>query len=218
MLKADDILFLLPFIVILVTYILFFVSTSHKQKYSDKLFRGLKKFHFVVMGAIVFFWMLSKFGIHINANYLSESLAWMWLLSACAMIVSYRFTKHFMQQSYLNVLLFSPLLLIISWIIPMFGFLVNYSFADKFYPIREEIYFNDANYQIRFDHILLGFDYGGELWEKRGLLRVNQGDLPEGWTFGKEVRRIEKDGNNRFHFYYLDEIDQVEMDTVIVVK
>lgn len=185
----------LPFILILITYILYFIRRRKGTVFPKRL-KVIKQLHYSLLAICLGLLIMSNFGFFLSSIWSTKIIAWAFLISACFIIVNRHTINNQFERTYVNILFFSPLLLIITWVIPMLGAWTCYSFSLFFYTDNSTIAFNDKNYMLKFEEGFLVYDYDPTLFIKYGIIQKKNKDIElNNWNFERniEIKSINED-------------------------
>jgi hypothetical protein len=162
-----------------ISFYLLFWLLRKKIKIQDSLFRVVTKIHYFVLISILIIIILIPFGLYFRGEWTNEIIMWIFLFSNFIIQFNVESLKTEFEKVYFKVILFSPLVLIVSWIIPMFGLLISYNFIFLFNHY-EEIIYNDNELKFSYEEKL--FNYHNEFLVYK-----------KGYLFEKEIRYISRD-------------------------
>src|SRR5688572_19237655 len=109
-----------PFVLIVITYVLYFIFRS-KIKIKERILKTVLRIHFSVAITIITLLVLSAFDILLNSIWLIKVISWLFFLTGLLIVLFKKRLKGSFESSYSDILLFSPLALIATWLVPMLG-------------------------------------------------------------------------------------------------
>lgn len=200
----ENLIILSPFILILVFYLTYF-AFGKRLKISPVGIKKLFRFHFVVFFLLILFLVLNILGISLIWLWGIKVLAWIWLLSVCLIVVFKRSSYSNNQKGYSDIFLFFPLGLIVSWIIPMLGALICYTFSLFFNTYDSSIVYEDKNFLLKLDRGFLVYDHEPTLYKKKTfiMIKVNEFELPN-WNFETPFAIVELP-DKKYEIRYMSE-------------
>jgi len=163
-----DIIIFILFGGMVLFYILYF-SFRKKIKVNDSVFYYANKIHFFTVGLIIFNIILHFYDINFRGNWTIKVIMWVFLISSFIIQFKTDSLKSAYIKFYFKILFFSPTVLVISWLIPMFGAFVCYSFMLFFNTYDNTIIYNDKNYKLSFEEGFLKYDYEFEVYRKNWI-------------------------------------------------
>lgn len=200
--KTKDILIYTPFILIAVTYIVYFII-GKKNAIHPKVAHAIVQTNYFILAIGFLLVILSLFGYSLSSIWLPKILAWIYLITGCIMLINRRHSVKRVEKKYTNFLFYSPVILIVSWVTPMLGIWICYSFSLFFYTDESTIVFNDKNYLVKFEEGFLVYDYDPSLFKKHGIIQRRMKDLVlKEWNFERNIEIIEVDENSIQIKYY----------------
>jgi len=140
--------------------------------------------------------MISNFTVLININKLTKSI----------------------ETIYFKILLFSPFILLISWIIPMLGAYICYSFMLLFNTYEDKVFYNDNKYRLSFDEGFLLHDYELKIYKKDFIFeRKVKAFLLNEMNFD-EITKVEELNQSKLKIEFREIDKQKICDTIISIK
>lgn len=126
--------------------------------------------HYLTIGLLIFNLTLNCFDYRFRGSWTIKIIMWFFLISS--FIIQFRTDslKSIIEKIYFKILLFSPSVLAISWIIPMLGAFICYSFMLLFNTYDHKIIYNDSKYKLSFEEGFLVYDYEFEVYRKNYIL------------------------------------------------
>ena len=211
-----DILIISPFVLILVTYILYFFLRK-KVKIGRTSLIISKGLHYFFLSAAVLLIILAQFEIYLNSIIFTKIIAMILLITGLFLSIFRDQYVRLIEKIYFRVVFYSPLILLISFIYPMFGIVVSYNFSLFFWSDLSTIVYNDENYMLKLEEGFLVYDFDPTLSEKGFIFRKEIQDIDlSDWNFEKdlEISQID-DFSIRLNF---GDEDDKRRDTIIYLS
>lgn len=208
-----DFLIYTPFVLIGLSYILYFLI-GKKNAINSKILNVIKRANYFFFAIGFLLLIMSLFGYYLSSIWSTKIIAWIYLLTACFMLINRRQIGNGIEKTYTDILFYSPLVMIVGWVLPMLGFWICYSFSLFFYTDESTIAFNDKNYMLIFEEGFLVYDYDPTLFKKYGIFQKKMNDIElNEWNFKRNIEIIGVDENSVRIKYFNER--KMEMDTLI---
>ncbi len=208
-----DFLIYTPFVLIALSYIFYFFI-GKRIVLNPNVVNVIKRTNYFFFGIGFLLMVMSLFGYYLSSIWSAKIIAWIYLITACFMLVIRRQIGNGIEKTYIDILFYSPMVLIVGWIIPMLGVWICYSFSLFFYTDESTIAFNDKNYMLKFEEGFLVYDYDPTLFKKYGIFQKKMKDIElHEWNFENKFEII-GEGENSVRVKYFTE-KKSEIDTLI---
>jgi hypothetical protein len=163
----------------IILFYLVFLLFRKKIKIQHSLFKFTIKIHYFSLILLTTIILLMCFDLYFRGEWTNEIIMWIFLLSNLSVQFSVEYLKTEVEKIYFKTILLSPIILIASWIVPMFGLLIGFHFVLLFNNY-EEIIYNDNELKISFEQKLFNYHDDFLVYKK-------------GYIFEKEIRYISRD-------------------------
>ncbi len=197
-----DILIYILFSVILIFYIIFF-RFKKKIQINNRIFNISKTVHYLTIGIILFDIIIHLFDFKLRGLWTIKIVMWLYLTSSFLIQFKTELLKSKFEKKYFKILLLSPSVLVISWIIPMLGALICYSFMLLFNTYSDKVIFDNNQYKLNYEEGFLKYDYEFDVYKKNFIFEHKiKSVLLNDLNFDKILKVNEQNNNLKIKFLY----------------
>lgn len=209
----EDILKITPYVLIVLT-IATYLILGKRLKCNHKLIRYVRFTHYAVLVIGLMVFILSQFDLFLSIVWINKLIAWLFLISWLMLALFRRQLSSEIEKNYAAFLLISPVIFILSWIVPMLGLVMMLSFSNLFYADTSKIVYNDKKYMLILDERLLSYTYEPSIYVKHGILSEKVKDVTLiDWDL-ESILSVKPQGADSIQITYLNDAKE-QLDTII---
>ncbi len=198
-------------------FYLFYFAFRNKINVNDQIFKYSKQLHYSTVGLLLFNLILNYYGYYLRGVWTIKIVMWIFLISSFVIQFKRPSLKLKIEKIYFKILLFSPIALVLSWIVPMFGAFVCYSFMLLFNTYEDKIIYDDSNYKLSYEEGFLMYDYEFDVYKKTFIFEHKiQSVLLNEMNFDKIIKV--KEENTFLHIQYVEYGSDELKDTLVSLK
>lgn len=160
-----DILIYILYTLILLFYLIY-IPFRKKINVKNNLFKYSITIHYICLSLILFNYTIELFDFNLRGRWTTKIIMWFYLLTSFVIQFKSDFLKSTFEKIYFKILLFFPSIFVISWIIPMIGAYICYSFMLLFNTYKDNVLFDNHQFKICFEEGFLLHDYEFEIYKK----------------------------------------------------
>jgi hypothetical protein len=121
------------------TFYLVFLTFRKKIHLNDKVFNISKNVHYLTFGLIIFNFIIYWFDFKLRGIWTFKIIMWIYLLYSFVVQFKIDYLKSRVEKNYFKILLYSPSVLAFSWLVPMLGAYLCYSFMLLFNTYYDKV-------------------------------------------------------------------------------
>lgn len=198
-------------------FYLFYFAFRNKINVNDQIFKYSKQVHYSAVGLLLFNLILNYYGYNFRGVWTVKIVMWIFLISSFVIQFKRSSLKLKIEKIYFKILLFSPIALVLSWIVPMFGAFVCYSFMLLFNTYQDKIIYDDSHYKLSYEEGFLKYDYEFEVYRKTFIFEHKiQSVLLNEMNFDKIIKV--KEENTFLTIQYVEYGSDELKDTLVSLK
>ena len=164
-----DILIYILFGGMLLFYLVYFLFRK-KIKVGEGVLRYVKPIHLLTVGLIFVNIILYFFDRRLRGDWTQPIIMWVFLLSSFILQFHVSSMKLSAVKFYFQCLFYTPLIFVLSFIIPMLGAFLWYSFMLLFNSYGDKLIYEDKELNVRYKSGFLKQENEFDVYKKQGIL------------------------------------------------
>jgi hypothetical protein len=212
-----DVLIFILFGGIISFYVIYFAFRK-KIKLNEKFFNFSIKIHYLTFGLMMCRLILKFFNLYFIGNWTTEIIMWFFLTTNFIIQFRTEYLKTTLEKTYFKILLISPSVLVLTWIIPMLGAYVSYSFMLLFNTYDDKIIYNDTNFKLSYQEGFLLHDNEFEVYKKIFLFEKEIKKVSRDEIDFEKINKVKLLNENQLKIEYIEYGTNIKKDTIINLK
>lgn len=162
--------------------------------------------------------ILKFFNLYFIGNWTTEIIMWFFLTTNFIIQFRTEYLKTTLEKTYFKILLISPSVLVLTWIIPMLGAYVSYSFMLLFNTYDDKIIYNDTNFKLSYEEGFLLHDNDFEVYKKIFLFEKEIKKVSRDEIDFEKINKVKLLNENQLKIEYIEYGTNIKKDTIINLK
>ncbi|MEN9987701.1 MAG: hypothetical protein RLZZ585_740 [Bacteroidota bacterium] len=211
-----DILIYILFGGMLLFYLVYFLFRK-KIKVREGVLRYVKPIHLLTFGLILVNIILYFFDLRLRGDWTQPIIMWVFLLSSFILQFHASSMKLSAVKFYFQCLFYTPLIFVLSFINPMLGAFLWYSFMLLFNSYGDKQIYEDKELNVRYKSGFLMQENEFDVYKKQGIIENNRITLFREDICFDYVQKVSENGDFlRIEFTDFD--TKQKKDTLIELK
>lgn len=200
----------------LLFYLVYFLFRK-KIKVSQGILRYAKPIHLLTVGLIFVNIILFFFDLRLRGDWTQPIIMWVFLLSSFILQFHVTSVKSSVVRFYFQCLFYTPLIFVLSFIIPMLGAFLFYSFMLLFNSYGDKQIYDDKELNVRYKSGFLKQEDEFDVYQKQGILEKKRITLFRSDIDFDYIQKVSEKGNF-LRIEFIDFDTKQKKDTLIELK
>ncbi len=189
-----DILIYILFGGMLLFYLVYFLFRK-KIKVGEGVLRYVKPIHLLTVGLIFVNMILYFFDLRLRGDWTQPIIMWVFLLSSFILQFHVSSMKLSAVKFYFQCLFYTPLIFVLSFIIPMLGAFLWYSFMLLFNSYGDKLIYEDKELNVRYKSGFLRQENEFDVYRKQGIIEKKRITLFWEDIYFNSVQKVSENGD-----------------------
>lgn len=211
-----DMLIYILFGGMLLFYLVYFLFRK-KIKVNEGILRSAKPIHLLTVGLIFVNIILFFFDLRLRGDWTQPIIMWVFLLSSFILQFHVTSVKSSVVRFYFQCLFYTPLIFVLSFIIPMLGAFLFYSFMLLFNSYGDKQIYDDKELNVRYKSGFLKQEDEFDVYQKQGILEKKRITLFRSDIDFDYIQKVSEKGNF-LRIEFIDFDTKQKKDTLIELK
>lgn len=200
----------------LLFYLVYFLFRK-KIKVNEGILRSAKPIHLLTVGLIFVNIILFFFDLRLRGDWTQPIIMWVFLLSSFILQFHVTSVKSSVVRFYFQCLFYTPLIFVLSFIIPMLGAFLFYSFMLLFNSYGDKQIYDDKELNVRYKSGFLKQEDEFDVYQKQGILEKKRITLFRSDIDFDYIQKVSEKGNF-LRIEFIDFDTKQKKDTLIELK